>query len=73
MVDETAGSERAMALLHAHIPLALLVDLAAEPPIDSRELLAEEGHPDMSWLAGLVDVRSPRRQRQGDFSAVNER
>ncbi|MGN6523059.1 MAG: hypothetical protein ACTHMZ_07675 [Actinomycetes bacterium] len=63
-------SDRAMQLLGAHIPLALLVDLAAEPPIDSRELLASEGHPDTSWW--LVDVREPGC-RQADFSGSSER
>lgn len=37
-----------MSMLHEHVPLSLLCDLAADGP-GSAEILAREGTPDVRW------------------------
>ena len=50
--DPTPGTEArepVMGLLHDHVPLSLLVDLAQPATFDSRAILEAEGEPDTPW------------------------
>lgn len=44
-----AEDERVMTLLHDHVPLALLCDLAEAEGPTSAEILATEGGPEVAW------------------------
>ena len=41
--------ERVKELLHDHVPLSLLVDLAEPENLDSRAILEQEGEPEGQW------------------------
>ncbi len=47
-----------MDLLHDHVPLTLLVDLAEAPA--SEQLLAEEGLPEQVWWEQLPQQAEPK-------------
>lgn len=47
-MDEQLASRRAMSLLESGVPLSLLLDLGGFAP-PSREILTEEGLPDVPW------------------------
>lgn len=44
-----AEDQRVMSLLHDHVPLALLCDLAGQESPQSAEILEAEGSPDVHW------------------------
>ncbi|MDP9394523.1 MAG: hypothetical protein M3Q27_09870 [Actinomycetota bacterium] len=46
---EGADDEACMALLHGHVPLSLLLDIARPAGPSSEEILVEEGEPLEHW------------------------
>lgn len=51
--------QQVMGLLHDHVPLTLLVDLADAPA--SEQVLREEGMPDVPWWEGSTNRAGPER------------
>jgi hypothetical protein len=51
MIETTSSTddELVMSMLHEHVPLALLCDLAESEGPSSAEILAAEGGPDNHW------------------------